>query len=51
MINGNTQLRSNYKMTIMLLMMIDDDGGGDLNVDYYVNNDKDSDNKDNKRPC
>ena len=49
MINGNTQLRSNYKMTIMLLMMIDD-GDGDLNVDYYVNNDKDSDNKDNKRP-
>ena len=34
------------KMTIMLLMMTIDDGG-DVNVDYYVDNDKDSDNKDN----
>jgi hypothetical protein len=38
------------KMTIMLLMMmllmkIDD--GGDINVDYYVDHYKDSDNKDN----
>ena len=34
------------KMTIMLLMMTIDNGG-DVNVDYYVDNDKDSDNKDN----
>lgn len=37
-------------MTIMLIMMmllmkIDD--GGDINVDYYVDHYKDSDNKDN----
>ena len=34
-------------MTIMLLigMMIDD--GGDVNVDYYVDHDKDSDKTDN----
>jgi len=32
-------------MTIMIVMMIDD--GGDVNVDYYVDHDKDSDNKDN----
>jgi hypothetical protein len=34
-------------MTIMLLIVMMIDDGGDVNVDYYVDHDKDSDKTDN----
>merc|ERR1740116_841845 len=32
---------------MLLITMMIDDGGGDVDVDYYVDHVKDSDNKDN----